>query len=551
MMRKVYWSLGLSLMMLCGSPAMAEDAAPGAEERNKKLENLLEIAVDRFQLNRYVEARAALNRLLAENPTDEEAFKLRKLFGEKILLEMQRFGNRPTLNEAERKALQMLGEAAYAMDRAKPDKAADRLEEVVKIFQDAKYAEDSFALKYAQELATAVKGLSPESTEEIHEYSNKIHLWREQLQSVGNVPLVLLSRAQRFEQEKLRSPETVRRIVNAALAGKDSAQRNLLEIIRLGVFAVPDLLDGLRDDKNDTRHTNAHFVLLTLGNRIVLPLCEALKSNDQLFLQQLCAVIGEIRPVDTRAIPYLKAVYDNPANLASTIDAAGYALRNITGKDPKTLLPAADYFLQEGNRYYFGGDDVDREIDDAKGTFWVWDQDVNDGKGALRELPVPSFAIADLLAEEMAYRGMATATDKTPFQILLGSVFMQQKNKIDTLNKLLAREDLSHPDTTKLRKDARDCGNRMERNQRISYTLGLDHMTAVLEKAMLDGKTEVAVNALDAIAVIAGENGWKDLQNYAPPAVAPAAKAPAPAAPAPVAPAPVAQSGAGASGDEG
>lgn len=544
-MRKLSWSLGLSLMMLCGVPSFAEDA-PGASDRAKTLENLMEMAVDRFQLNRYVEARAALNRLIAENPTNEEAFKLRKLFGEKILLEMQRFGDRPVLNEAERKVLQILGEVTYAMDRSHPEIAAEKLDKIVQIYKDAKYADSSFDLKYAEELRDGVKGLNAGSTKEIREYAQKLHALREQLQSIGNVPLILLSRAQAFEQDKLRDPKMVKHIVSASLAGADNAQRNLLELIRLGVYAVPDLLNGLRNDKNDTCHNNAHFILLTLGNRIGLPLCEALKSDNQMFLQQLCAVLGEMRPVEKRAVPYLKAVYDNKKNLQSTIDAAGAALRTITGENPAEMLPAADYFLMAANRYYMGGADVDAELAEIKNTFWVWDPDTvwnsesENGKGALRELPLPSFALSDMMAEELVYRGMETAVDKTPFQVLLGSIFLQQKNRVETLEKLLSREDLTHPETQKLKKDAHDWGKRVEGNQRVVYTLGAKYMTGILEKALRDQKTEVAIHVMDAIALTTGDDGWNAISGYAGAAEKPAAEKPQPV-----------KEGTGASGDEG
>lgn len=504
--------LGLSLGTRRG---FAEDG-----ERIAQLEKLLEVAVDRFQLNRYIEARAVLNRLIAENPTDEEAFKLRKLFGEKVLLEMQKYGNRPTLNEAERKVLQLLGEAIYAVDRARPDKASERLEEVVKVYKSAGYAETSFACEYAQELAAGLKPLTETSTTEIKDYAKKLYSWREQLQAVGNVPLVLLSRAQRYEQSQHRAPETVKRIVNSALMGNDNAQRNLLEITRLGVYAVPELLVGLRSEKSDTRRTNAHFILLSLGNNIILPLCSALKANDELFLQQLCAIIGALKPVDKRAVPHLKALYDNAKLSTPTQQAAGEALRSITGEDPKKLLPAADYFQLEANRYYRGSSDIDRELSDTKNTLWVWDPTLNNDSGGLREVPVPSFAISDLIAEELVYRGMELATDKTPFQVLLASILLQQKNRVDTLNKLLAREDLSHPEITTLRTNAVEWAKRWERNQRVVYTLGLDYLSAILKKALADEKVEIVISALDAINVVGGNNGWREISDTKPISVA-------------------------------
>ncbi|GHT00763.1 hypothetical protein FACS1894139_17230 [Planctomycetales bacterium] len=511
-MRKMHWFLTLPLVV--GMSAQAGEDAPGVgKDREKNLESLLQLAVDRFQLNRYIEARAALERLIADDPTDAEAFALRNLFGERILLEMQKFGARPTLDDAERRALQLLGEANYALDRGNPEQAGERLAAVAASFRDAGYPAADLSVKYAGQLAAELSKITVADHRAIAAVAEKVTRWRERLQSIGNVPLLLLTRAQRYEQQQLRDPKRLKQIVNNALLGGAAAQQSMLDVARLGVFAVPELLDALRDERNDARRTNAHFILLTMGPDALLPLCEALKTADPLLAQQICLILGEIRPADRRAIPYLKVIYDRSANVETARSAAGAALRSLTGQDPKDLLPAADYFLREANRYYLGGDDVDRELRAGQDTFWAWDQELGDG-GGLRQITVPRFALSDMFAEELTYRGLKLATDKTPFEILLASVFLQEKERVDTLDKLLAVEVLDHPDAIALKKDAATWKQRYERNRRIVYTLGAEYLTGVLEKALRDGKTEVALAAMDALLAVAGDDGWQKLENY-------------------------------------
>ncbi len=67
----------------------AEDGEP--TERYKQLEKLLSTATDRFELGRYIEAKAALEKIMAENPSDEECWKLREVFGDRILRHMVSF----------------------------------------------------------------------------------------------------------------------------------------------------------------------------------------------------------------------------------------------------------------------------------------------------------------------------------------------------------------------------------------------------------------------------------------------------------------------------
>ena len=153
----------------------AADAA--TPERMKNLEQLMELAVDRFQLNRFIEARAALNRLQAENPTDAEAFALRKLFGEKIMLEMQKYGDRPQLNAAERQVLTLLGEAAFALDMTNAEKAADRAKAVKEAFVKNGYAADSFEASRAEALLQDIAALKADQPEEFRKLSSRVQAW--------------------------------------------------------------------------------------------------------------------------------------------------------------------------------------------------------------------------------------------------------------------------------------------------------------------------------------------------------------------------------------
>lgn len=501
----------VALLLLLAAPhsVRAEDS-----ERMQTLEELMEIAVDRFQLNRYIEARAALNKLIAENPSDEEAFLLRKLFGEKVMLEMQRYGDRPSLSTAERQVLMLLGEAGFALNMRSPEKAADRLEKIIEAFKANGYAEDTFEVKRAEALLEDVKSLNAESLPELAKVSERVTGWKEELQSIGNAPLLLLNRAQRYEQAQLRSPATIARLVKLAVSSPEGSQRYLLEIDRLGAYAVPELVGYLRDKKNNEFSTNAHFVLLSLGTQVVLPLCEVLKTDDQLLLQQICSILGDMRPADRRALPYLKEVFENQANLESTRVTARRALENITGKKAEDLFTAADYFMGEANRYYLGGAEIDREITEMNNTVWIWDPSAKtaNGEGNLRQLEVPEFILSDVIAEEKAYRGMALAANKVPFQVLLASIFFQQERRVDVVRKLLSREDMSFNNAEELRKQATEWDNRLAKNVRIAYALGSGYMAAVLKKAMVDNKADVAIAALDAITELCGENGWEKLQ---------------------------------------
>lgn len=68
--------------------ALARPLSVTPEERAQGLEQLMATATERFHAGRWDEAKAALDKIFAENPTAEEAVALRAMFGERILMEM-------------------------------------------------------------------------------------------------------------------------------------------------------------------------------------------------------------------------------------------------------------------------------------------------------------------------------------------------------------------------------------------------------------------------------------------------------------------------------
>ena len=81
---------GLLLAVCAGASVGALKARAGENGvgREKELEFLLAGAVEDFGAGNYIAARAKLEKLLAENPTNEEAWRLREAFGDKAIRAM-------------------------------------------------------------------------------------------------------------------------------------------------------------------------------------------------------------------------------------------------------------------------------------------------------------------------------------------------------------------------------------------------------------------------------------------------------------------------------
>lgn len=520
MRKRVLLAVWVALSVWFASvPARAADSP-----RLDGLEKMLERAVDLFQMGRPVEAKAVLNRLIAEDPTNDEAYALRRLFGHRVLLDMQSYSVRSHLTQEERDILTALTVAGIALHDRKIGEAIGKMDEIAAIGKKRIPDYDPMETVRANEIKRMLQGLQGQDFDStagrgaLRQVRERVDRWREELQSLGNAPLLLLARAEQFEQDQLRSEERIREIVAKAVRDPEGNQRHLMDVSRLGAYAVPELLEYLQNDREDWPRTNAAVILTALGSQVVVPLAEALHTDNPMLQQQIIEIFNRIRPLDLRAVPAMKRIYDSPETVEPVRRVAAHALRSITGM-PVTELPAAqNFYYAEANRYYLGGRLVEEQMEEMNNTFWVWDPEGGrEGKGGLRELRVPAFALDDLMAEEMAYTGMALAQDQTPFQVLLASIFLQQKREIEMLEKVVALQDLTLPLIDQLKIDVKTWSDRLYKNLRIAYTLGPQHLITVVNKGMRDGKPEVVIGALEALSVIGREGtGWDFVSRYVP-----------------------------------
>ncbi|MCX7935837.1 MAG: hypothetical protein N3A66_11345, partial [Planctomycetota bacterium] len=227
-------------------------------------------------------------------------------------------------------------------------------------------------------------------------------------------------------------------------------------------------------------------------------------------------------------LPALKRVHENEALLPTVRQRwAKMALEAISGQSAGNLKSAADFYYEEANRLYLSGPTVQEELEDLRGSWWVWDPAAANGKGRLEYIAVPSFALDDLMAEEMVYDAMALPGDKQRLQVLLASILMQAAKEVEEMSVILDHEGIVNPAIQAQREHVDLWRKRLYKNLRVSYTVGPVLLTRVLAKALMDGKGPVAVAAIEGIETLSREkNGWQQTQIWE----APLAAAPAPAA---------------------
>lgn len=312
----------------------------------------------------------------------------------------------------------------------------------------------------------------------------------------------------------------------------------MLEASQIGFFLTGYLIDQILTGKDNAEKTNAASLLVQLGPQVVVPVTEALRSNDDVLEQMLCDVLRKIRPLDARALPQLKRIYDDEKRLPAVRGWAKRALEEITGCKVEQLPSAEDFFYAEANRLLLGGPVVADQLADLRRSLWVWDKNGGENHGFLKYLELPSFAMDDVMAQDLIYQGLTLAKDPHRFQVLLAYSLLLQGREIQDLSAVLGLQGVTMPGLEAEQKEITDWKAQLYRNERIAWSTGSDMLMDVLDKAVLDGNASVVIAATEALENTGGAHGWDAIAAWKPtlaaaPQAAAETKKETPAAPAP------------------
>ncbi len=180
-----------------------------------------------------------------------------------------------------------------------------------------------------------------------------------------------------------------------------------------GAFAVPALVGALGDEGDDDFRIEAMYTLTLMRGAAVLPLVEAMHTDNEFQRANIASVLGNIR--DLRAVPALKAAMDQGGNSYYT-QAVGDAMSKIGSNDSGS---SAAMFAALASAYYHGNPDV---LTEASGTKVVW----NWSDGALNGAEVPSFLYHLLLAEGFSADALALDADHAGAWVLVARSWLAQ-----------------------------------------------------------------------------------------------------------------------------
>jgi HEAT repeat protein len=322
-------------------------------------------------------------------------------------------------------------------------------------------------------------------------------MFLEMLKQGGDAELVakeLLRLAHLGEQEKVKDEGAIRVLVEKAIHGETYADRE--EAVRMlvakhGEYSVPYLYHYLGSNDTDER-VYAILALSELSSEAVLPLVEALKSDDFKVQQNAALVlqkIGDIRAVG--GLASLSASAENPA----VKDAAGMAALSLMSgmggctncqgcagckMDPAAMTPAMAY-LMLAKKYYGRDAAVIKNYDDSY-VVWSW----KDGKLVSRETPSNLYHLE--LAEEACYDALGEEEANEMARCLLAAIHYAQYGAVESL-----------PEDIKAQDNVAALADRVWNVLAITSAQGTDTQLGALAIGLKVGDSSIAIGALNAL----------------------------------------------------
>jgi HEAT repeat protein len=192
----------------------------------------------------------------------------------------------------------------------------------------------------------------------------------------------------------------------------DTVQIAMYHLMHMVPYSIPPLIPVLANEREDHWRNNVILTLVKMRDHSVNAVIEALNSTSKVQRQNAALVLEMIR--DERAIPALKAVWENPDEIPEVKLKAATALLKITNQEAAELKSAKEYYYLLAEKYYYAHPSVMLTyfLD-----FYIWEW--NDDTNGLDFHEVPAFAYNEIMAEEACMDGLELDQHYEPIWPLL------------------------------------------------------------------------------------------------------------------------------------
>ena len=244
-----------------------------------------------------------------------------------------------------------------------------------------------------------------------------------------------------------------------------------------GEYAIPFMLDAMADETRDTEFPYIVRALPQIGRDAIRPLVAALQGENVALKAQIITALGKIGYSQSQA--YLKYLVENDGS-AELRELARNSLSQI---DPGTLkISAAQLFFELGEKYYYHAQSLTPAEDADFANIWFFD---SDQQRLAREEVAKSY-FNELMAMRCCEWALKADVRFGPaIGLWLAAFFKAESAGVEQMPQYF--------------------GDRHADALVYATTAGVEYLHQALARAVKDRNAYVALGAIEALGITAGE----------------------------------------------
>ncbi|MFQ5493908.1 MAG: HEAT repeat domain-containing protein, partial [Phycisphaerae bacterium] len=326
------------------------------------------------------------------------------------------------------------------------------------------------------------------------------------ISSIGESAARVLDLIRKGEEQERQDPDRIR--VNIERLGGDPQQEYfaIAQLAESGEYAVPHLLAALVDKQRARIRPRIINALPLIGKGAVGPLVVALRVADNDVRLHLITALGKIGYA--QAVPYLRRIQVDstmPDESRSAAAAAVVRIERMIGRE----IPgsAEEGFLSLAEQYYNEDDSVRADPQLERANVWDWDQQGQ----ALVRVVVPERIFGPVMAMRCSEAALQLRPDDTPTLAMWLAANIRRESRQGMDVESGDPDEVGSGDPT--RPEA------FPRALYFTQAAGPHAAHLVLERAVSDQDSAVALGAIAALRVTAGSASLIGTEDYKQPLV--------------------------------
>ena len=316
----------------------------------------------------------------------------------------------------------------------------------------------------------------------------------------------VLELLQQGEQQERQSAGRI--LANIELLGGDPQQEffAIKYLAESGEYAIPHMVDTLLDQSKSRLWPRVTGAFPRIGKGALNPLVMALRVNTTDLRLNLIHALGEIGY--PQALPYLRAILAADATTEQTRTSVLAAIERIEVKFGRTFPGSADeLFVTLANQYYEEDDAVRADPRVEEANVWYWDEDDQH----LRRVVVPRRIFGQVMAMRCCEEAMRLKNDQGDALALWLAANVRREGRLGLDVESDDPEQTGETDAT-----------RPEVYPRALYftqSAGPRYAHQMLARAVRDLDSTVALGAIEALRITAGETSLIGTEDFKQPLV--------------------------------